>query len=223
MSKKLISALAAAILGATALSTPVMAETTATAGFLTDYIFRGNPLGEGSANGSIDYAHDSGFSAGVWVVDDGFAGTGMEFDVYASYGMDMDGWSWSVGATSYQYTYSTVSENEINLGASFGDFSIGADLGNQEDSAVSTVDNDFQHIHVSYAVNDVYSVLLANMDPNTDADDDGWMYLEISAAGQISDVDVSITLGAVDEEDLAGNRNGYLTLSASKTFDSLGF
>src|SRR5690606_18872112 len=172
MSKKLISAVAAASLGVAALSTaPVSADVSATAGFLSDYVFRGDPLGEGSANGSLDYANDSGFSAGVWVADDGLAGSGMEFDIYAGYGMDMDSWSWSIGATTYQYTYATTSETEVNLGLGFGSFGIGADIGKLEDSADSTVDVDFQHIYLSYAVNDIYSITVANMDPNTDTDD----------------------------------------------------
>lgn len=226
MSKKLISALTAAILGATALSTPVMAGTSATAGYVSDYVFRGFSSGSGAANGSVDYSHDSGFSAGIWAIDLGAvpAGdNGAEFDIYGAYGMDMDSWKWSAGFTIYQYTESTFSTNELNLDLAAGDFSLAIDINNSEDSAISAVDIDGQHIALSWAANDVYSLTLAQNDPNTDVDDDAWTYLQAAAAGKVSEVDVSMTLGLLDEEDLAGNMNGYLVLSASKKFDGLGF
>ncbi len=223
MSRKLITAVAAATLGAVALSTPAQAEVGATVGWVSDYVYRGVALGESSANVSIDYSNDSGFSAGVWAIDDATAGTGLEYDIYLSYGQETDSFSWSVGYTRYEYTYATNFEHELNLGLGMGSFGLAVDIG-QADANVSGVDAvDYRHVALSYALNDIYSLTVGNVDPDTDADDDAWTYLEVSAAGEISGLDVALTLGTVEEDDFAGKMSGYLTLSVSKSFDSLGF
>jgi len=226
MSKKLISAVAAATLGASAIATPAFAEVTATAGVMSDYVFRGASSNVSAANGSVDWASDNGLSAGVWAIDDANGqNDGLEFDVYAAYGMDMDSFSWSLGYTSYQYTYDSVSQNEVNVGLAAGDFSLAVDIGNQADDVVAARDDiDYQHVGLSWAANDVYTLSVGNVDPNTDslADDDTWTYFEVTAGGEIAEVDVSMTLGHVEEDDLVGSVRGYMVLSASKTFDDLG-
>ncbi len=239
MSKKLIAAAAAATMGLSALSTPALAEVTATAGFVSDYYFRGNNLGDGGANGSIDWANDSGFSAGVWAIDDAAGGNdGLEYDIYAAYGAETDSFDWSVGFTRYEYTYATNFEQEVNLGLGMGDFGLGIDIG-QADPNVSGQDaTDYRHVALSYAANDVYSITLANADPDTDTDDDEYNYIEVSAAGEVNGFDVSMTLGtrsdgdatkaAVDdpttpESEAYTASSGYLVLGISKSFDSLGF
>ena len=55
--------------GALTAPTIAMADVSATAGFVTDYYFRGVNLGDAGAYGSIDYSA-GGFYAGVWAIDD---------------------------------------------------------------------------------------------------------------------------------------------------------
>lgn len=221
-----MSALTAATLGAIVLSSPVMAETSATAGFVSDYVFRGAGAGDGGANGSVDWSNDSGFALGAWAIDDGNGpNDGMEVDIYGSYSQEKDNFSWSVGFTRYEYTWGPGFQTEINLGLDVGKFGLALDSGKNDSTATGAVDNDYRHIAVTYAVNDVYGIKLAQMDPDTDADDDQWNYFEVSASGQVSELDVSMTLGTSSEGDAKslGQSDGYLTLSVSKSFDGLGF
>jgi len=223
MSKKLITAVAAATLGAVAFTAPAMAEVSATAGMVSKYVFRGNTLGSSAANGSIDYTN-GGFTGGVWAIDDGVVTDGLEVDFYLSYGGDInDDFSYSVGATRYEYTYATNFEQEVNLSLSYSKFSLGIDIG-QGDPNVSGADaEDYTHISFSWAPNDTYSLLLGSFD----ADEDGagyfgrgdYSYFEASAGGSISDIDVSFTIG-ISSDDLVGNGDdAYIVLSASKSFD----
>jgi len=230
MSKKLISALAAATLGAAALSTPVMAEVTATAGFVSDYYFRGANLGDGGANGSFDWSNDSGFSAGVWVIDDAAGGNdGLEYDIYGGYAAETDSFSWSVGIARYEYTYATNFEQEINLGLGIGDFGLALDLGQADPNVTGSDAVDYQHVAVSWAVNDVYGLTFGNMDPDTDSDADGYTYVEVSASGEVAELDVSMTLGTKSDGDdtkadpAYQDTSGYLVLGVSKSFDGIGF
>ena len=228
MSKKLITAIAAATLSVSALSTPAIAEVTATAGFVSDYYFRGSNLGDGGANGSIDWANDSGFSAGVWAIDDQTAGNdGLEYDIYGGYAAETDSFNWSVGYARYEYTYTSDFEHEINLGLGMGKFGLALDIGQDDDDGAADA-IDYNHIAVSYAHNDVYGLTLGMGDPDTDSDDDEYNYIEVSASGSVSDIDVSMTLGTKSDGDATkaaptySPTSGYLVLSASKSFDSLG-
>ena len=222
MSKKLTAAIAAATLGVVALATPVSADVGATAGFVSDYYFRGANLGDGGANASIDWvAGDSGFSAGIWAIDDQAAGNdGLEYDIYASYAQETDSFDWSVGLTRYEYTYGTNFEQEVNLGLGIGDFGLAADIGSADPNTTGSDTVDYRHIALSWAANDIYALLVGNVDPDTDTDDDDYNYVEVSAAGEVSDLDVSMTLGTVSLENTA--TSGYMVLRVSKSFDGLG-
>ena len=59
-----------------------MAELTANAGWVSDYIFRGIFQEDSSPYGGIDWASDSGFYAGVWGAD---VEIGLETDIYFGY------------------------------------------------------------------------------------------------------------------------------------------
>jgi len=232
MSKKLITAIAAATLGASALSAPAFAEVTATAGFVSDYYYRGRNLGDGGANGSIDFANDSGVYGGIWAIDDGSgANDGLEYDIYFGYGAEVaDGLGLSIGYTRYEYTYSGDFEQEVNLGASFGNFGLAIDIGEDDDEGDDEA-TDYVHIAASVAINDIYSVTLGNYTPDTQDDDtgadtdEGHTYIEVSAGGEVAGLDASMTIGTISEEDdvKETDTSGYLVLSVSKTFDGLGF
>ena len=135
MKKQLLGTLAAASLTA-GLTVPAQAEVTATAGMVSDYVFRGSEYGDAAAYFSVDY-EKSGFYAGVWSIMDGGnagsgsgqtgnindpdsegsvpvttetsnSGLGLEIDYYFGYGMEFDnGFNFSLGYTAYTYSYNT--------------------------------------------------------------------------------------------------------------------
>lgn len=77
----------------------------------SDYAFRGvSQTGEEPAiQGGFDYAHDGGFSIGIWASNVDFGtDANLELDLYASYGQALDsGSSWDVGLIHYDYPAET--------------------------------------------------------------------------------------------------------------------
>lgn len=76
-----------------------------TVGFVSEYSFRGIAQSdEGPAlQGSIDWAHESGFYAGVWGSNVEFTDASLETDVYGGYSGDYNGFSYDIGAIYYAY------------------------------------------------------------------------------------------------------------------------
>jgi uncharacterized protein (TIGR02001 family) len=133
MHKKLLLTTAILTTGA-ALPAVSMAELTANAGWVSDYIFRGIFQEDSSPYGGIDWASDSGIYAGVWGAD---VEIGLEYDVYFGYNGafgEEDKFGFSVGFTGYYYTENDAPTTstpgfddkyeEINLGISLGIFSL---------------------------------------------------------------------------------------------------
>ncbi len=107
--------LAAALMACTGLA---LAEFSATTLLATDYVFRGisNTDGDPAIQGSLDYAHDSGFYAGAWAsnvkfrenadVDavDTVEEASIEIDYYLGLASEFEnGIYWDVGALYYSY------------------------------------------------------------------------------------------------------------------------
>lgn len=244
MSKKLITAAAAATLGAMALSTQAVAGVSGTIGVTSEYMFRGFQAGAtgGAAFASVDYAHDSGLAVGIWGIDNAGHGSydnllqyvweqgGQEFDLYASYTFEAsDDLSLSIGYTSYQYTNDDGSISEVNASVTFQKFTLAYDSGSTDDGDGDSWfigdDLDTEHMAFSYAHNDVWTFTLGQTDPDGDTDDDEVMYLDIQVAGEISEVDVAFNLIAVDEGDAYDEWDGVesaMVVTVSKTFEGLG-
>lgn len=239
MRKLLSASVAAASFVSMGVSAPAVADISATGGFLSDYYFRGARLGEASAYGSIDY-EQSGFTLGAWAVDDSSgANDGLEVDYYASYGMQHDDFLWSVGFTSYQYTYSSDFENEINLGLAVGNdnwggVSVDIAVGNDEDpdngsGAGVDIKQSYVYAALSYS-KDVFNVSYASKMAGdqevdgTDVDDTdySYSYLEASAATEVSGLNVGLTLGKQIDNNSAGNEldnsDYYMVFDISKSF-----
>ena len=134
MSKLAKTAVTASVLAATALvSLPAAAEVSGNVALTTDYMWRGVSQSDSdpAIQGGFDYAHPSGFSAGVWGSNVDFDETvadsaDMELDLYASYGNAFaNGLGWSVGAIHYDYpgTDADLNWDEVNVGASYKWFS----------------------------------------------------------------------------------------------------
>jgi hypothetical protein len=107
---------------------PVLAEQTATVGVMSDYIFRGVWTSNASAYGSIDVNSDSGLYFGLWGAD---IQDGLEYDLYVGYAGGGENFSWNFGLTGYYATDEAFqSQEEINLGLSYGFLSIDYAVGN---------------------------------------------------------------------------------------------
>lgn len=220
MNKFSKSILAAAVLGAS-ISAPAIAEgeLSANAGFVTDYYFRGSNLGDGGAYGGVDYTL-GGIYLGTWVIDDQTGGNdGLETDFYLGYGADLsDSVSFSVGYTRYEYTYSSDFEHEINLNLGVGAFGLEYSFGKDEDLGAPETDYDFTAVSWS---GEVFGITYGDFD-NSDTDD-GVAYIEVSASGEVSGLDATITLGNQIDVQTAGvsgsTGNGYLILDIGKSFD----
>lgn len=105
------------LIAAGLLAAPVLAhaELSANVALTSDYVWRGvsQSYEDPAIQGGFDYAHDSGFAAGVWASNVDFAdtdkgdaedGADMEFDAYASYSGEFgDGIGYSVGLIYYVY------------------------------------------------------------------------------------------------------------------------
>jgi len=108
-------------------TTSAIAETSANVAVTTDYVFRGISQSDGAPaiQGGVDYAHQSGFAAGVWAssVDDTVGDAGLEIDLYASFSATVDEFGYSVGFINYRYpggdTGTSKDASEVYLGGSY--------------------------------------------------------------------------------------------------------
>jgi uncharacterized protein (TIGR02001 family) len=190
-----------------------MAELSANAGFVTDYIFRGYYQEDSSASAGLDY-ENSGFYIGTWGAD---VGDGLETDVYFGYGGGNDDFGWSVGFTGYYYTEDTFDDTyqEINLGISASGFALDVALGQYDNFGAQV---DYTYAGVSYTLENGTSFLIGRTDydgvggsPGSDG-----VWLEIGHGWDIgNDVELSLTfLYSPDGDD----PNSTIVLSQDNPF-----
>ena len=121
-----------AAVGLTFAAATASAEVTGTVSAVSDYNFRGISLSanDPALQGSIDYAHDSGFYAGAWAsnIDYGDDVDGdVEVDLYLGFaGGVEDGLGWDLGAVYYTYPGSDDIEDypEFYAGINYGAFEL---------------------------------------------------------------------------------------------------
>jgi len=106
-----------------AIGAAAQAEVTGTIGAVSDYDFRGVSLSakDPAVQGSIDWAHDSGFYAGAWASNidygDEFDGN-IEVDLYAGFAGESEaGLGWDVGLVYYTYPDSSESNTKLQIEA----------------------------------------------------------------------------------------------------------
>lgn len=246
--KKLLSAAIATATLSMGMAAPAMAEVpglSANVGFLSDYYFRGNHLGESSPYAGLDY-EIAGFYVGTWAVDDAVGGTGnngLEVDYYFGYGMEHGDFGWSVGYTGYEYTYSEDSESEINLGLSYAGFSLNYNIG-VDNNIASAADDDNDHDYHFFTLGwagDIFGVTYGNYkvtdldddyvdlagkdvaNPNGVMKDDGYQFLELSAGGEVGGFDLGVTVGRKFEVETGGVKASsdggeYIFVDIGKSF-----
>ncbi len=96
----------------------------------TDYYFRGisQTNNDGAIQGGFDWAHDTGFYAGVWASNVAFGDTNLETDTYLGFSRDTSfGMNYDIGVIKYNYNNTSSSDDPVefygSLGYSF--FSVG--------------------------------------------------------------------------------------------------
>lgn len=187
------------------------AETTVTAGWMSEYIFRGIPQSDSSAMLSADIEND-GWFAGAWAAD---VGQGSEVDLYAGYSGESNGWNYTIGGTGYFYTDDFDDDYlELNLGLGRGAFSLEAAFGEYDNFAGPT--QDYSFFALTATQNGLYGTV------GTFSRDFDGEYLEIGYGGEWQGIDVNVA-AIHSTDDILGNTNGdddtSIVLTVSKTFD----
>lgn len=205
--------LASVILAA---SSPVMAELSGSAGFVSDYVYRGSTLGDAAAYVGGEFS-ESGFTAGIWGIKDG--SKGIEADVYASYSLEMsDDFSASLGVTTYNYSYRDGNEVEANIGAAFGPVGLDAAIGkiNPDGEGDST---DYVYAALSGEAGPV-TFLVGSFDLDSKVDSDDYLHFDISLGNEFESLGVSssVTLGVKQPGGDDADTEEYLFLDVSKAF-----
>jgi uncharacterized protein (TIGR02001 family) len=116
-----------AVLGLVATAGAAQADVTSTIGLVSDYDFRGwtQTDEKPAVQGSIDYAHESGWYAGVWGSNvDGFSDGGLntastEVDFYTGFKGKAADLGWDAGIVYYTY----AGASDINYAEIYGKLS----------------------------------------------------------------------------------------------------
>jgi uncharacterized protein (TIGR02001 family) len=214
MNKTMTSLAIAMILTTSALTATSASATgieglSANVGAVSQYIFRGIVQTDtASASAGVDY-ENSGFYIGTWAAD---VQEGLEVDVYGGYGGELDGGiGYSLGFTTYQYTGDfDTSYNEVNLGLSYGMFSLSYNVGEWEVEGAANQDYDFLSATVEHK--GFYATY------GTWGDDFDGDYLEAGYSTAVSGFDVGIALVANSKELSGTESDENLVFSIGTSF-----
>jgi uncharacterized protein (TIGR02001 family) len=193
MKDKTMKQLSQTIVMATAMTTAMamvpsaQAEVSASASIASEYLWRGQNLsvdsGAPAFSGSLDYAHDSGLYAGIWM-SSGDSTYGTETDLYAGFSNEVAGIGYDIGYATYLYSETAADEfddvAEFYLGLSYdiagvrfykssdsgmnGDYlytvlsldldPVAVAVGNVSGSEGISFTTDYTHLDLTYAFND---------------------------------------------------------------------
>lgn len=214
MKKSIISLSTSIILATSALaSTSVSAleveGLSANVGAVSQYIFRGIVQTDtASASAGVDY-ENSGFYVGAWTAD---VQEGLEIDLYGGYGGELDnGLGYSVGFTTYQYTGDfDTSYNEVNLGLSYGMFSVSYNVGEWEVEAGPDQDYDFLSATVEH---EGFYGTYGTWGKDFDGD-----YFEVGYGTEVAGFDVGIAVVSNSKELAGTTSDENLVFSIGKSF-----
>lgn len=214
--KKLTQLAAAVALTAGAISAaPAMAEgsLSANVGFASEYYFRGIYQEESSASAGIDY-ENSGFYIGAWTAD---VGDGLEVDGYLGWGMETEGgFSFGVGATTYQYTGEFDSEyNEANFNIGYKWISLEYSIGEhgKDDGAGVDEDSDYDFTALTLSHNGFYGTYgVWGQDFEGD-------YIQLGYDTTVSGIDLGVAMIFNDEDLAGGDDDEAIIFTIGKSFD----
>lgn len=205
----LTSLLAASAIASTQASATDIEGLSANVGLVSQYIFRGVVQTDtASASAGVDYERN-GFYVGTWAAD---VQEGLEVDVYGGYGNELDnGLGYSVGFTTYQYTGDfDTSYNEVNLGLSYGIFSLSYNLGEWEVEGAANQDYDFLSATVEH---EGFYATYGSWGDEFDGD-----YVEVGYSTSVSGFDVGVAVIANSKELAGTTSDENLVFSIATSF-----
>lgn len=169
----------------------VQAGVSGNVGVVSQYIFRGIPQsgGTAAAQGGIDYESESGIYAGIWaseVADDVAGSDELEYDLYGGWSGEVSGIGLSAGVTLYRYTEEVFDKeyDEVNLSASFGDLSIGLDVGNHTPAGGGD-DHSYTIATASYSYGSAYGLVGSATDFL--GEDTSYTWLELGYGAEVAE------------------------------------
>lgn len=196
MYKKILAT--SALLTTAAIPAVTLADASANAGWVSEYIFRGVFQEDSSAYGGLDYSTDSGFYVGTWGAD---VGNGLETDLYFGFAGG-DEFTYKIGFTGYYYTDDfDDTYQEINLGIGIGIFAIDAAIG-EWDGFGNSQDYQFYSVTLSPAVGPYYKLGFWDGDYADLIFGGSAEYLEVGKVFSLEDFGVDISIAATWSEDL---------------------
>ena len=212
MSRKFaIFGLAVSMLGVCA---PALAvDWSASAGFNSEYIYRGIHQKKSSVFGGLDL-EAGGFYLGTWGAD---VGDGAEIDFYGGYGFEVSDFNFGVGATVYTYTGDfDDTYREVNLSAAWKFVTFDAAIGSYDNFDGPTLDYQFYSLTAEYM--GFYGKLGV-----FENDFDG-SYFEAGYGGTLTVqetnlLDYAFTVIYSDSTLLGGSSDTNFVLTLSKSFD----
>jgi uncharacterized protein (TIGR02001 family) len=179
---KFLSAAAVAV-GSMGATTVVSADVSYNVGYVSEYYYRGIYQAQSSASAGIDY-EEGGFYVGAWSAD---VGKGLEYDIYAGYGMEIGDVSVGVGYTGYYYTDDwDGTYEEVNLSVGYGPVSIGYSVG-EHDEDVGTSDYTFLDVSIDLGAG-FYGTF------GTFGDDTSGEYFEVGYGTSVAEIDLGVAL-----------------------------
>ena len=209
-------ALASLLSASTFASTTAVAETSYNVGYVSEYYYRGIYQKNSSASAGVDF-EQGGMYVGAWTAD---VGEGLEYDLYAGYGMEVGDVSLGIGYTGYFYTDDwDETYQEVNLSAGYGPVSIGYSIGEYDgqfdDSMPAGQDYGFLQIDIDLGAG-FYGTYGSFSD---DAEGD---YVEVGYGTTVSEIDLGVAI-IFPSDDLQGDEDSdaddeAIVFSMSKSF-----
>lgn len=200
----------------------------ANVGFTSDYVFRGvsQTLEEPAVQGGFDYAHASGFYAGVWGSNVNF-GDGdeahLEFDVYAGYSAEVGKLGYDLGLVYYAYPGASSSldydflEAYGSLSYDFGSFSLSGGLNVSPDFFGSTGTATYVFIGASVPLGDTFTVS-ADLGRQDIEDADDYIHWRLGVAASAAGFDFDLSYHDTDWDNGGDLADSRLVLSVSRSF-----
>ena len=183
------------------------AEFSTNIGWASDYYYRGIFQASSSVSGGLDF-EKGGFYVGSWAAD---VKDGLEVDGYFGYGGEIGEFGYSVGYTGYFYTGDfDDTYQEINLGGSYGLFSLDVAVGEYDNFDGPT--QDYTYYALTLEKNGFYGKYAGF------AQDFEGEYFEAGFSTTVADIDVGIS-AIFANSDLVGSSDESLVLSIGKSFD----
>lgn len=114
---------------------------------VSDYIFRGDSLSNGSAvlQGGYEYDYGNAIAVGAWLST---LPSDTEYDIYARYSNDVGNFGYSAGLIYYGYTGTTVAPAEVNLALSYYGFSVISSSGEAVEYSEAAFEADISKVRI---------------------------------------------------------------------------